>query len=357
MKSGSNKQTERKRAVRMTDVARNLGVSQATVSYVLNGKAEATHISESTVQRIIDEVRRLNYQPNRQAKSLSTRQTLTVGVLLNGVWGKYGQSIMDGLQPVLDGMGYMPIIAMHRWDDARERAEVRSLLALCVDGLIVQPQPKSCRKTYQPLLDAGVPLLFFGDAPTDMPEAHCVAWDCAEAVKVAVERLVEMGRTKIGFVGVRYPFKYNEDRYAAFCSALKAHGIKLNKKWVAWENLAEEPGSLLDGMFSPKGDHPNAIFAMNDTAGLQAIQRLMGRGIRVPVDVAVIGLGDYSESFEFTAVMTAVHEPLVQMGREAGRIILDAIRNPALPTVRSLVEGSRLVRRPSTEGWSRMGFG
>lgn len=354
MNSGSNKKMGRKRAVRMTDVARNLGLSRATVSYVLSGKAEETHIPEVTAKRIMEEVRRLNYQPNRLAQSLITRRTQTVGLLLSGVWGKYGQSIMDGIQPILDGSGYMPIIAMHRWDDARERAEVRSLLALNVDGVIVQPQPRSNSKTYKPLLDAGVPLLFFGDAPADMPEAHCVAWDCTEAVKVAVGRLVEMGRTKIGFVGVRYPFKYNEDRYAAFCEALKEHGLRLNKKWVAWENLAEEPGSLLDGMFSPKGDHPNAIFAMNDTAGLQAIQRLMGRGIRIPVDVAVIGMGDYSESFEFTAVMSAVREPLTEMGREAGRIILDAIQQPGLKRVRFLVGGAELVRRPSTEGWGRL---
>ena len=355
MSEVQKQQYNAKRPLRMADVAHNLGLSRATVSYVLSGKAEAAHIPEKTAKRIMAEVKRVNYQPNRLAQSLIMRRTQTIGLLLSGVWGKFGQSIMDGLQPVLDSAGYMPIIAMHRWDDVRERAEVRSLLGLNVDGLIVQPQPKSCRKTYQPLLDAGVPLLFFGDAPRDMPDAHCVAWDSAEAVNVAVGRLVEMGRTKIGFVGVRYPFKYNEDRYEAFCKALKAHGIKLNKKWVAWENIAEEPGSLLDGMFAPKGDHPNVIFAMNDSAGLQAIQKLMGRGIRIPVDVAVIGLGDYSESFEFTAVMTAVHEPVAEMGREAGRIILEAIQNRELKPVRHLVGGSTLVRRPSTEGWSRMG--
>ena len=340
--------------MRMSDVAQALGLSRATVSYVLNGKAVESNISEATVKRIEEMARKLHYVPNRSARSLMTRHSQTIGVLVGGVWGKFGQEILDGMQPVLDKRAYLPIVALHRWSEDRERKEIQALLTMNVDGVIVQPHPTSRSELYQPLIGAGVPVLFFGDAPKDMPEANVVAWDGLDAARAGVEYLISIGRKRIAFAGQRYPFRHNEDRFAGYRQTLKKCKLPFKRDWVVWDEVTDVGESLLNGILSRSGDErPDSIFAMNDSTGLQAIQQLLREGIRIPDDIAVLGLGDISETMEFTAVLTNVREPLAEMARQAATGICDLIEQPGLPTIRRLVAGTELVKRCSTEGGPR----
>lgn len=340
--------TNKPRRVTVSDVAVASGVARATAAFALSGTADRVGLSQETVERIQTIAKAMNYVPNKVARSLIASRSEVVGVLLAGLWGKYAQMVVEGIREVLDENRYVPMVTIHSWDQEREERELDLLLQMRVDAMIVQPQPGSRLESYQSVMANGVPLVFLGDVPDDMPRAHAVVWDGNAAAQAGMEHLLAKGRKRIGFIGQQYPFQYNQARFRGYRDFIQKRNLPKNSNWEIWEGMQ---GGLAAGMaklYSSKKDLPDAFLAMNDTCGLDAAEWLLSHGVRIPEDVAIVGLGDYSETVEFNAFLTSVREPLREIGREAARVALQLINKSPKKALRRILPGTELVQRRST---------
>ena len=342
----------RPRRVTIAQVAEASGVARATAAFVISGRAPELRIAQKTIDRVNGVAKKLGYVPNQLARGMITGRSHVVGVILGGVWGKFGQYAIEGVREVLDAHRYLPFLTIHSWSEERERHELDMLMRMRVDGVIAMPQITSRKECYAALARQKVPLVFFGDVPFDMPKAHVVAWDPRPAMDRLVEHIRGLGCRKIGFVGERF-FKYTALRYTAYRQALKRHGLEHDAKWETWAEVGDtEEGEQLDWgrRIAKLRGRPDALVALNDNCGLKMLHSLQAAGVRVPDDVKIGCLGDTIETVEQSAQLTAIREPIREIGRAAAQLVIEAIEKPKLRPQERLIEATELVVRPSTAG-------
>lgn len=341
----------RPRRVTIAEVAEAAGVARATAAFVISGRAPELRIAQKTIDRVTAVATKLGYVPNHLARGMITGRSHVVGVILGGVWGRFGQHAIEGVRDVLDAHRYLPLLAIHSWSEERERRELDMLMRMRVDGVIAMPQITSRKECYAALTRQKVPLVFFGDAPFDMPKAHVVAWDPRPAMERLVEHLRGLGCRKIGFVGERF-FKYTSMRYAAYRQALKRHRLEHDALWETWAEVgdANEIDQLAWGrQVARLRRRPDALVALNDNCGLKMLHSLGAAGVRVPDEVRIGCLGDTIETVEQSAQLTAIREPVREIGRAAAELVIEAIENHRLRPQERLIEAAELVVRPSTQ--------
>lgn len=345
--------------VTATDIARQLGLSRTTVSMVLRGEARKRQISQQTRDRILAAAKELNYAPNLWARNLRRQSSGMVGVIFVNFSLDWAQQVVSGMTCVLEAAGYSPFVAIHDWQRKRARRELLSCLQRRDDAVIMQPVP-SLTDLYMGVRQAGVPLVFLGDRPGDMPDASFVAWDSAPDTRLAVEHLIRTGRRRIAYLGYKYPMPINENRFEMFALVLQEAGLPLNRDWVTVSPIESDLDRIADRalskMFNDGQNHPDAIFAQNDGLAIPLLSALRSRGVRVPDDVAVVGMGDYPITSHEGISLSTTREPLPEMGREAALAVIELIRDPAQAPIQRLVPGGelRIRRTTSSAGPSRL---
>jgi len=189
--------------------------------------------------------------------------------------------------------------------------------------------------------------------PEELPEISSVVWDAGVAARVAVEHLVETGRERIGFVGADYPMRMHRARHKAYLDVVREAGLSFREEWVSITRIDcmvdQIIGDALERMFAPGREAPDAIFAINDGLALPLLEALDARGIRVPEDVAVIGLGDLSMTRHSGISLSTVREPCEEMGRQAAEVLVDLIADPGKAPIHRVIPGHVLRIRRSTQ--------
>ena len=339
----------RPRRVTITQVAEASGVARATAAFVISGRAPELRISPKTIERVQAVAKRLGYVPNNLARGMITGRSHVVGVILGGVWGKFGQYAIEGIRGVLDAHGYLPFLTIHSWSEDREQRELDMLMRMRVDGVIAMPQLMSRKDCYTSLTKQRVPIVFFGDVPFDMPKAHVAAWDSGPAMQRLVAHLADIGCRRIGFVGERF-FKHTSLRHVAFRKAVKQLGLEHDPKWDTWAEVGDPEDVDWGRRFAALRRKPDALVALNDNCGLKMLHSLRAAGVRVPEDIRIACMGDTIETVEQSAQLTAIREPVREIGRVAAELVIEAIKNPKLRPQERLVDSAELVVRPSTVG-------
>lgn len=333
-------------------LADQLGVSRATVSIVLNGHGPRRKISPTTIQRVLDAARAQGYAPNRTARNLRLRRSGVIGVVLADFRMDWAERVMRGMGEIFDPGEYTPLVATHRWDVVRQRKELMAALQRRDEAVIVQPLPGQ-EDLYRHLMAVGIPLVFLGDRPSTRLPASFAGWDSAAAAHTAVRHLVERGYRRIGHLGFHHPLRMTQERTAAYRQVMREANLPVNEAWVS---LPHTGGSAEDiiateivRMFAPGTEHPDALFVLNDGLALQALEILDRRGIRIPQDVAIIGMGDLPLTGHSGISLSTVREPCEEMGRAAAHAALTLIAEPGSTPIVSLIPGNELrVRRTTT---------
>lgn len=340
------------RRVTISDVAAEAGVARATAAFVINGRAAEMRIARRTSERVREAAGRLGYVPNQIARGMITGRTQVIGVILGGVWGKFGQYAIEGIREVLEQRHYLPLLSIHSWDEDRERRELDTLMRMRADGVIAMPQRTSRLECYEPLLRQRVPLVFFGDVPFDITNARVAAWDPREAMRTLIGHLVALGCRRIGLVGERF-FRMTALRYVAYRQTLVDFGLDHDPAWETWAEVGDGADAAAEdwgGRFRDLAHKPDGLVAINDNCGLRMLHALRAAGVRVPGDVRLCCLGDTIEAVEQSAELTAIREPVREIGRLAAELVIEAIDVPDAPPREQLVTAADLVVRRSTIG-------
>jgi LacI family transcriptional regulator len=300
---------------------------------------------------VLEAAKAANYVPNRAARSLRLSRSDGLGVIVADFRADWAEQFLNGMLGVLDSTRFSPFVAVHRFDEARSRKELQTSLERRDEGIVCQPLPKQ-EEVYRQIAAAGTPLVLLGDYPARMSGCSYVVWDSGPAAAVAVRHLIEVGRRRIAYLGVDYPMVMSRRRYAAYVSTLREAGLVPERKWEyvapATTNLDAVMTAALRQFFGDPDSRPDAIFCLNDGLAMPLLQRLEAEGIRVPHDVAVMGMGDLPFTGYAGIGLSTVREPITEIGREAALSVLQLIEHPEQGPVQKVIPSLDLRVRRTT---------
>lgn len=308
------------------DVAREAGVSQATVSMVL-GNPELASIPAETRDRILRAARGLSYAPNRSAQALKTSRTMTIACLIPDITNPFYPALLHGIQSIADDAGYDVISINSEGQPDREQRFIRWSLQGRVDGVIgvffTLRAPDLARLT-----EAGVAVVRIENsqkAGGDLPIDNLFV-DNRRAAAAVTLHLVERGHRRIAMIAGRGgPQNRRVDGYRA--SMIEAGLV---------------PTIVTDGGFTEAGGYraartllsrpaaPSAIFAANDLMAIGAMTAAKQAGLTVPADLAVAGFDDIFAARLVTPALTTVSQFQYELGRAAAETLLDRLRGAAV---------------------------
>lgn len=314
--------------VTIVSIAEKLGLSTTTVGFVLRGQARKVNLSEETVRRVREAAKEMGYVPNLLARGLRRQKTGMIGLLLADLSMNWAESLHQGLTSVLDQENYTLFIVMHRWHPARQAEELERLVRHQADAIICTPIA-GCQETYQQYAGLGRPFTLVGDTLLGLEEVSVVGWDSERAAEKAVTHLVEQGCKNLACIGPRDETVMTLRRYEAFRRVVEQAGAHTREDWVdSWDTATWTPAVSDRWVARTFGDRerPEGIFAINDGTALPLMESLDRAGIRVPEDVALVGMGDLPMAGMPGIGLSTVREPLFEMGAEAARVTLRALK-------------------------------
>jgi DNA-binding LacI/PurR family transcriptional regulator len=327
----------------MSDVARQLGVSRTTVSLVLKGDGDRYHINAETQRRVLDKVAELGYRPNYFARALNLGRTGTIGVVLPEVFETYMAELIHGIEDVLYPAGQTIMLSTSRFDPDLERRSLEQLAHRGVDGLLLVftcPFGRPRRRA------AHVADLLRGPLPTVLVDRYHPAVDSNRVVqddeggaRAAVERLVQQGCRRIGYVSFDLDITSLAARFRGYKGALRAAGHRYYPERVVLLHERNPAATDLRDALAALGrrrDRPDGFLVTTDGLGLKTARLLEGQGLRIGEDVHLARFGTDPE--HFTSGMWLVEQPHLEMGRAAARLLLRVLESAEAPAGRAPLE-------------------
>ncbi|MEN9937253.1 MAG: hypothetical protein RLZZ387_3832 [Chloroflexota bacterium] len=310
--------------VTIQDVARAAGVSVTTVSRVLNNKDDVAPETYERVRRVMQE---LSYTASLAAKSMRSRTTNVIGLLVPEVTEPFNQEIIKGVGHGIRGSGYDLLIYTSERSATRARASweqehVALLSSGLIDGcIVVTPSAPTFSSTARiVVIDP------HGDG-ANVPSV--VARNRAGAMAV-MQYLFGLGHRRIGFIGGRPETLSGVRRFAGYCDSLTEAGIRYEPDLVQQGDYTRERGQeaarVLFGLPQP----PTAIFAANDKAAMGVLDVANEFGVRVPQELSVVGFDNLPEAAQVTPKLTTVDQSIQEMGTIATKLLIDILRGQEL---------------------------
>jgi LacI family transcriptional regulator len=332
-------------AVRLKDIAEDLGVSTVTVSKVLRGAAD---ISEKTRTRVLARMRELNYQPNMQARGLASGRSYAVGLVVPDLVHPFFGEFAKSLGVALRADGFALVVASSEEDPEIERQEIQTLLNRGVDVLLVA----SCQTQWTRdalVAPKGVPLLLI-DRMVQGVKASFVGSNDVRAGGLAARHLIGTGRRRIAHIGGQ-GMSPSVDRLKGFRAELAARKISLPGSYVITRQRFEESGDevgyqAMQELLSLK-TRPDAVFCYNDLIAIGAMQATLHAALRIPEDVAFVGCGNLRYAEYLRVPLTSIDHQTEQMGIVAAKLTLELANHPKRTPETVLLEPKLVVRRSS----------
>jgi DNA-binding LacI/PurR family transcriptional regulator len=327
----------------LKDIAQKVNITEQAVSQALRGYP---NISPGTIKHVREVAKQLGYRPNLMARNLRRQQTKAIGFVLPDITYDYSQKIIEGAKSVLEPKGYLTMIGLTSWDPKQEAREIDLLLGYQVEALLCQPIVESTR-TYQRLAELGVSFVFVGNA-LDIPGTGWVGLDDYDSSQKITTHLIEQGHTRIGVITPdTTPASLSlMPRIHAYRDVLQNHGIPVREEFIGYSKVgkAESVPGVVDQLMGLE-DPPTAIFAISDVIAYSVMSHLQKKGLRVPYDVAVAGIGNMAPSAFEMISLTTVSMDTYRIGQRAAQQLLDRLlKKEALP-IQEPVKGELIVRR------------
>lgn len=327
-------------AVTIKDVARAAGVSLATVSRAVN---ESDLVAGATLARVRGVALEMGYVPHGGARSLVTRRTHTIGVLLPDLYGEFFSEVIRGIDLTVRRVGYHCLVSSAQHDGDQLEAALRSMRGR-VDGLILM-SPEFTGDLSRRALQGDLPVVLLNCRPTDL------AFDCLSVANhdgalAMVRHFVALGHRRIAIIqGAAGNFDAAE-RLRGYRDALREAGLPLAAELEVPGDFTEASGDVATRALLQLGEPPTAIFAANDCMAIGALSALREAGVAVPGAMALGGFDDIPMARYLAPPLSSVHVDISALGARTALRLLARLGEAGAPEpIREVLPTTLVVRR------------
>ncbi len=331
--------------VTQKDIADKLRLSRVTVTKALKDHPD---IAAETIAKVKKAAEEMGYTPNFIARSLSSKRTHVIGVIVPKIAHSFFASAIEAIYDSAKKNGFetIPMISFEESD--RDVNNIETLLSMRVDGLLVDiSQDTVSTEIYHRIREKKVPLVFFDRY---LPEGGftCVTVNDKEAAFEAVEFMIRQGYKRI-FHFAGFPnISIGRDRCAGYSEALRSNKIPARKDWIIVGGLTQQSGyEHFLGLVESGKELPEAIFTVNDSVAHGIYQAAAKTGIRIPQDIGIVGFGDLEHSQLMRPPLTSVSMPIEQIAVKAVELLVEKILKPHEAEARHIVLPAVLMIRES----------
>ncbi|MCR5303781.1 MAG: LacI family transcriptional regulator [Lachnospiraceae bacterium] len=322
------------------DIRKETGLSLATISKYLNG---GNVLPENRI-KIEAAVKKLHYEANEAARSLVTKKTRTVGVIVYEIDSVFNGTLLKYIGAKLRERGYGMLICDSCQSVEIEEKNMNFLLSKNVDGIIIVPISED-EGLFEPARREDVPVVLL-DRYVNNSDCDCVKIDNKASAKMAVKKLISMGHREIALIGSDAEFTGRE-RHKGYLEAMEEAGLDTRDEFICLGRHSIEHGfNSMKKLMSGK-NRPDAVFLANYDIILGGVMALNNLQVSCPEDVSLIGFDDLIVSHVVKPSITTVVQPMKQMGEKAVELLLDRVENKNAEEPVQVVLTTRLSRGDS----------
>jgi LacI family transcriptional regulator len=334
----------------LEEIAELAGVSRSTVSRVVN---DHPSVRDGVRERVLQVIQETGYQPHAAARSLVTRRTHIIGVVIAEAVTKLFRDpffplLLYGVTATCNTHQYHLMLSL--FDDPADQGETyrRLIGSGHLDGVLVASAHLN-DPLFPKLLQDAIPFVVVGRHPDE--RINSVDVDNVSAARMAVEHLIRLGHTRIATITGPLTMSHGEDRLAGYRQALEAHQLAVDERLIVEGDYTEAGGSLGAQRLLPAS--PTAIFVASDVMAIGALKALRDAGLRVPQDVALVGFDDVPIAAAIEPALTTVRQPIERLGSMAADLLLNLLANPSVgrASTQRIVLPTQLIVRDSCGAW------
>ena len=320
------------------DIARTAAVSNSTVSRALRNSPLVNPETGERIRRIAESE---GYRPSAAARSLVTRRTNTIGVVVTNISDPFVAGVVSGIEDAAEASGFSVFLANSNAEPAREKRVVRSFEERRVDGIIVTSSRVGA--LHVPMLSRmEVPIVLLNNQhPSE--GAYSVMIDNEGGSYAAAKHLIQLGHKRIGYLGDSNGHQSDTERLTGYIRALEAARLEFDASLVAKGDGKPEGARVALAKLLALADPPTAVFCYNDMSALGAMHEARAAGLRIPEDLSLVGFDDLYISQYLNPPLTTVRQPMAGMGRLAAETLLRLLAKHESPQVLK-VPGELIVR-------------
>jgi len=308
----------------MADIARQCSVSRSTVSRVLSGQAERYRISDSTAAEVKAAAKELGYLPNTVARSLRTRSTKTLGLLVSDISNPFFGQIAWAVERTAEAQGFTLIVCNSAEEQPREKAYIEELRSRQVDGLIISPVQEE-HEHLSALLEGGFPFVLLDRYLADL-DCDCVVCDNVDGARKLTEAVIGLGHRRIGFIGGRPAATTSQDRFLGYWQAVTAGDAVADRSLMRERDFTREAGEWGMRELLSTPEPPTAIVAANNNLMTGALEVLMAHERSCDDRILVAGFDEVPFLRFLGRPVLCVSQPEAKLGEEAARMLIGRIR-------------------------------
>lgn len=320
------------------DVARHAEVSPATVSRVLN---EDPHVGEQYRKRVLEAVATLDYRPNRLARNLRMQRSATIGVVVSDIENPHFSETVRAVEDIAYQRGYRVLVCNTDESPDKQRDYLGQLIDERVLGVILSPSDPGGAEIAE-MIDAGIPVVAYDREVAD-PRADVVIADNVRATWAATQLLIDAGHRDIAYVGGRREVETGAERLDGFELTMRAAGLAPRSVDGAFK-VARARAAV--GALLAESDRPSALVVGNNLMTVGALGAIGDHALRVPDDIALVGIDDPFWAEFVDPPLTTVAQPVRRMAADAMELLLDRVAGTRTDP-RRIVHDFELRRRVS----------
>ncbi|WP_234573453.1 LacI family DNA-binding transcriptional regulator [Rhodohalobacter sp. 614A] len=316
--------------VTLKQIAKELGLSAMTVSRAINNRS---NVDEKTKERILNKAREMGYTPNHIAKSLVSKKSYTIGVVVPEIAHSFFAEAIQGIEEVTFEGNYQLILTHSAENEEREKQALQTLKSKRVDGILISTaQTVEDHSLYKRIVESDTALVFF-DRCVEGIGASCVSVDDRSGAYNITNHLIGHGYKKIAHLGGPLNLKISQERLWGYKEALNDNGIMIDDDLIIESGFREKGGyNAMDQLLTAYQDHPpRAVFAMNDPVAFGAMEAIYNHGFSIPEDIAIVGFSDDIRASLMKTPLTTVRQPSYDLGKRAAQKLIKMIENEDEP--------------------------
>lgn len=328
----------------LVSIAERSGCSISTVSRVLSGNAAKYRISQRTVARVTEEVKRCNYTPSLLAKGLRTNRTDTIGLLIPNIENSFFAGVAGVVIRESRNYNYKVVVVVDTQEDERnEQDGLSALLARRVDGIVAAPCGSNS-ELFASVQEGGMPLVLIDRYLPDAGMLSYVTTDNYRGAVMATEYLLENGHRRIACIQGTPHSMPVRDRVRGFGDTLRAHGLG-DRIVVTGEDFSVQNGYLETKLALAREERPTAIFALSNLILLGVVKAVHESGLRIPDDISVVSFDDNMLFNYLDPAITCIGQPTDEIGTLAVKLLIRAVREPGAAPSHLHLPPSLIIRR------------